>query len=61
MKFSREGVVIQRDTHMGGNGGKTQSMVISHYFIVCQVALLGVSDHSVKKTIRMTCPHEYIY
>ena len=27
---------------------------------VCQVALLGVSDHCVKKTNLIPCPHEYI-
>ena len=38
------------DIHKGVNGDKIQRMGASHYFIVCQVALLVVSDHCVKKT-----------
>ena len=51
---------IGTDTHKGGNGGKIQAMGTSHYFIVCQVTLLGVSDHCVKKTKCMPFPHENI-
>ena len=32
------------DTYKGFNGGKIQAMGTSHYFIVRQVALLGVDD-----------------
>ena len=49
------------DTHKRGNGGKIQAMVTSHYFIVCQVALLIISDHCVKKPKHMMCPHAYIF
>ena len=46
----------------GGNGGKIKAMEASHYFIVCKVALLGVSDHCVKNQTKcMPYPHEYIY
>ena len=48
------GELILRDTHKGGNGGNIQHMVTSHYFIFCQVALLVVSDHFVKKS--NVCP-----
>ena len=51
---------VHRGTHKGVNGGKIQSIGTSHYFIIRQVALLGVSDHCVKKK-SMPCPHEYIY
>ena len=57
----REGGVIYMDTYKGGNGGKIQAMVTSHYFIVCQVSFLGVSYHCVKITKLMTCTHGYIY
>ena len=46
----REGGVIYMDTYKGGNGGKIQAMVTSHYFIFLQVMLLGVSDNFVKKS-----------
>ena len=48
MKYSRGGG-IQRDTHKGGNGYKTQAMGDSHYFIFHKVDLIGISDHCVKK------------
>ena len=48
MTFTKGGV-IHRDIHKGGNGGKIQAMGTFNYFIVCQVMLLGVSDHLVKK------------
>ena len=48
MTSSKGGRGIHMDTHKGGNGNKIQAMVSSHYFIFCQAALLGVSDHSVK-------------
>ena len=41
--------VPHMDTHKEGDGGKIQAMGTSHYFIVHQVALLGVSDNCVKK------------
>ena len=59
MKYSNEGEEIHRDTHKGENGGNIQAMGTSRYFIVRQVAQIGVSDHCEKKP--MTCPHEYIY
>ena len=34
----------------GGSGCKIQAIDNSHYFIVLQVALLGVSNNCVKKT-----------
>ena len=37
------------DTYKGVNGGKIQVMGTSHYFIVHNVLLLGVSDHFVLK------------
>ena len=40
---------VHRDTHKGDNGGNIKAKGNSHYFIVCQVVLLGVSDHCVKK------------
>ena len=43
----------------GVNGGKIQAMGTSDYFIVRQVALLGVSDHCVKQIKRMPCPHDF--
>ena len=49
MKYSKGGRVIHMDMYKGGNGGNIQAMGTSHYFIVRQVALLGVSDHCVKK------------
>ena len=61
MKFSKGGGVINRDAYKGVNGCKIKAMVASHYFIVRQGALLGVSDHCVIKTKHVTCPHEYIY
>ena len=38
------------DMHKRDNGENIQAMGTSHYFIVRQVVLLGVSDHCVKKT-----------
>ena len=35
--------------HKGENGDKIKAMGTSHYFIICQVVLLGVSDSCVKK------------
>ena len=67
MKFSKEGGegggrgFVHRDTNKEGNGGKIKVIGTSHYFIVRQVALLGVSDHCVKNTKCIPCPHEYIY
>ena len=52
---------IHMDTHNRDNDGKIQAMGASNYVIVHQVALLGVSDHCVKKIKRTPCPHEYIY
>ena len=40
---------VHRDLYKGGNGGKIQVIGNSHFFVVSQVALLGVSDHCVKK------------
>ena len=40
---------IDSDVQKGVNGDKIQVMGNSHYFIIRQVALLGVSDHVVKK------------
>ena len=46
----------------GGNGDKIQPMGTSHYLIVHQVALLGVSYHCVKKNqIYAVSPCIYIY
>ena len=39
---------VQWDLNNGGNGGNIQVMDTSHYFIIHQVSLLGVSDHYVK-------------
>ena len=61
MKYSKGERGLHRDINKGGNFGKIKDMVPSHYFIVHQVELLSVSDHCVKKTKRMLCPHEYIY
>ena len=48
---------VHRDLHKGGNGGKIQAMGTSKYFIVCQVTLLVVTDHGVKKKC-IPCPYE---
>ena len=47
MKPSRGGGGVHSDNEMGGNVVNIQAMVTSHYFIVRQVALLGVSYHCV--------------
>ena len=52
MKYSIGGEEggVNRDTHKGVNCGKIQDVRTSNYFIIRQVALLGVLDHCVKKT-----------
>ena len=52
---------IHRYMHKGGNCGKIQDMGDHHHFIVCKVALLGVSENCVKKIQPLPCCKEYIY
>ena len=49
------------DTHKGYKGGKIQAMGSSNYFILRQVALLGVSDYCVKKTLNICLVPMNIY
>ena len=61
MKISKGGVWIHRYKHKGCIVVKIKYMVTSHYFIIRKVALIGVSDHCVRKIKRIPFPHEYIY
>ena len=49
VKYSKGGGDTHMDTHKGVNGCKIQAIDNSHYFIVRQVALLGVSNNCVLK------------
>ena len=50
---------LHRDLLKGFNSGKIQVIGASRYFVACQVLLIGVSDHCVKKPNHISCPHEY--
>ena len=55
-----KGGFIHRDTNKVGIVVKIQAMATSHYFIVCQITLLGISDHFVKEYYDLS-PWIYIY
>ena len=58
LKCYKGGRGIHMDIKKGVNDGNIQAMGTSHYFIVIQVAVLGVTGHRVFKK-PMPCPHEY--